>query len=189
MEEKERQDESNLLETIDLMNKKFKLLSNNKQSFQVKENMDPNEESEYEVFNSNFNESLIFDSNSIDIKFSEKFLSFNEKDADSSSPQHQKNNSFSNASLMDKESNFNTAKQSPLASKISTAPNTLSLENSNISNMEAFLNQNLINFEHILKFMVIGDKATGKSLFVNRFISEISDMDTVLKTSYIPTER
>lgn len=68
---------------------------------------------------------------------------------------------------------------------ISTGPNTL--ENSDFSNMEVFLNQNLINFDDIIKIIVIGDKGVGKSLYVNRFTSDVErDIDL---GKYTPTER
>jgi ribosome biogenesis GTPase A len=88
----------------------------------------------------------------------------------------------------DSELNF-LANISPILSKMSTGPNTLSLENSDISNMEAFLNQNLINFEDILKLIVIGDKNVGKSLFINRFISDVTDDAEGSIYKYTPTER
>ena len=71
----------------------------------------------------------------------------------------------------------------------STGPGTYSMENSNISNMEAFLNQNLINFTDILKLIVVGDKSVGKSLFINRFISDSETDDRNCGVKYTPTDR
>ena len=70
-------------------------------------------------------------------------------------------------------------------SRGSTAVNTLSLENNEaINQIESFLSQNLINFDEILKFIVIGDKSTGKSLFVNRFTSGLNSLSNM---KYQPT--
>ncbi len=57
------------------------------------------------------------------------------------------------------------------------------LANSGISDQEAFLSQNLINFCDILKLIVIGDRMVGKTFFVNRFVSES------FPDKYRPTER
>jgi hypothetical protein len=78
---------------------------------------------------------------------------------------------------------------SPIISKLSTGPNTLSLENPDFSNMEVFLNQNLINFDDIIKIIVIGDKGVGKSLYVNRFTLDSSDENCMNLSKYVPTER
>ena len=54
----------------------------------------------------------------------------------------------------------------------STNPDSIALENNNSSYSESFYNQNIINFEEVLKIIVIGDKGVGKSLLVNRLVSE-----------------
>ena len=69
-------------------------------------------------------------------------------------------------------------------SKNSTEDNTFSFENSQI---EAIVSQNFINFEHIFKLIVIGDKAVGKTLFVDRFVSDRNPKKQENK-SYVPTE-
>jgi hypothetical protein len=49
---------------------------------------------------------------------------------------------------------------------------TMSTEN---ASKDAFFSQNLINFEEILKFVIIGDRAVGKTLFVNKFLGAESN--------------
>jgi hypothetical protein len=62
-------------------------------------------------------------------------------------------------------------------SKNSTEANTLSFEN---SQMEALINQNVIDFEHILKMIVIGDKGVGKTSFIDRFVSDDNHKHKIL---------
>jgi hypothetical protein len=69
-------------------------------------------------------------------------------------------------------------------SKYSTEDNTFSFGNSQI---EAIVSQNFINFEHIFKLIIIGDKAVGKTLFIDRFVSDPNQNKEEYKT-YVPTE-
>lgn len=69
-------------------------------------------------------------------------------------------------------------------SKNSLDANTLSYEN---SQMEAIINQNVINFEQILKLIVIGDKSVGKTLFIDRFICD-ENVKTNVNKIFVPTE-
>jgi len=68
----------------------------------------------------------------------------------------------------------------------STNPDSIALENNNSFYSETFYNQNIINFEEVLKIIVIGDKGVGKSLLVNRLVSEKSS--NRISSGYIPTE-
>ena len=114
MEEMERLEENQLLETIDTMNKNYQLICNQGKN---KENLNPNGRDAKEL--------------------SKRYPSLNKNSA-----LVNKFNFLQNSP--DSELNFLPVNISPIISKMSTGPNTLSLENSDISNMEAFLNQNLI---------------------------------------------
>jgi hypothetical protein len=159
IEEKQRLDEKELLDTIENMNKNYQKIFNQSKN---KENYDPNE-LEGKEFSMRCGSQLEHD------------LSVNQ---------------FSQGiNYLDRERDGLPMNISPMISKLSTGPNTLSSENSDFSNMEAFLNQNLINFEDIIKLIVIGDKSVGKSLFVNKFISDSSDESELNLSKYTPTER
>ena len=69
--------------------------------------------------------------------------------------------------------------------KNSTEANTLS---SNNSHMEAIIRENVINFDHIIILMVIGDKSVGKTYFIDRFISD-ENFNKNERRIYTPTER
>jgi len=103
----------------------------------------------------------------------------------------QKSNShigfFFTESFPEKENLLKNYEFSQLENKNSTKPDSIGLENTNYSNNETFLNQNLINYEEVLKLIVIGDKAVGKTLLVNRFVSDRLD-DSNQSKGYIPTE-
>ncbi len=95
---------------------------------------------------------------------------------------------FLSESFQEKENLLIKSEFSPSVDKNSTRPDSISLDNANYSNNETFLTQNLINYEEVLKLIVIGDKAVGKSLLVNRFLSD-KISDTIRESnSYIPTE-
>lgn len=169
IEEKERMDEKKLYETIETMNLNFRKKSY-KNSY--KENMDPNQVScslSYSLAHKFCNE------DALGLGFGDESEVVNEPQPELFSPSYKCENEIS-----------------PEASKKSTANNTLSIENSGISNLEAFVNQNLINFDEILKFILIGDKGVGKSLFVNKYISEENDSKSEQSrdstTKYAPTE-
>jgi len=74
--------------------------------------------------------------------------------------------------------------------KGSTKPDSINLENQNFSvNSEMFLNQNLITYEEVVKIIVIGDKAVGKSLLVKKFTFDKSiDNNLCENNGYAPTE-
>ncbi len=106
----------------------------------------------------------------------------------------QKSNShkgfFLSETFPEKENSQSKNEFSPLENKSSTKPDSISLENPNFcNNSEAFLNQNLINYEEVVKIIVIGDKAVGKSLLIKKFVSEkIIENNTWESNSYSPTE-
>lgn len=103
----------------------------------------------------------------------------------------QKSNShkclFMAESFSDKENLLSISESSPLENKISTKSDSIGLEIVNYSNNEIFSNQNLINYEEVMKLIVIGDKGVGKTLLVNRFVSD-RNSDTIMDNGYIPTE-
>ena len=171
IEEKERQDEFDLLQNIDNLNKNYKKLwhqkiSNNGKN---KENSNPNDL----VLSSP--EGKDNDSSKNFAKRSMSFFDFAE-DSQTQSLYLNLDNSYSNLLIQSENENLingqsgstiemmniklNDQVNSTLKSKNSTGPNTIStLEGSGngmgISNMEAFLNQNLINFEDILNKSII----------------------------------
>jgi hypothetical protein len=74
---------------------------------------------------------------------------------------------------------------SPNKFKDSTSLSTL--PNSGVSffsDQENFLNQNLISFSDIIKLIVIGDRMVGKTLFVDKLVSNSQDV-----SKYCPTQR
>jgi hypothetical protein len=94
---------------------------------------------------------------------------------------------FLTESFTDKENLLKNSEFSPIENKNSTKPDSIGLDNTNYSNHETFLNQNLIDYEEVLKLIVIGDKAVGKTLLVNRFVSD-KLVDLYESKGYIPTE-
>jgi hypothetical protein len=159
IEEKQLIDEKELLKTIDNMNRNYQIIFNQSKN---KENYDPNdlEGKEFSMcFESQFEGNININKFSPGIKF------------------------------IDGSRDSLSLNISPMISKLSTGPNTLSLENSDFSNMEVFLNQNLINFDDIIKIILIGDKGVGKSLYVNRFTSDSNDERGIDLSKYTPTER
>lgn len=155
IEEKEKYDESLLLETINTMNQQFKNFYTKKE----KDNLNPN------LLPSSLDE-IDFSINKISEKKKKAFTQMDLNDLQINSGFKMDDVSFS----YDPEN-----KLSPTTSKDSTALNTLSngynSHGMSPENMENFLNQNLINFNDILKFLVIGDKSVGKTLFINKFIN------------------
>jgi hypothetical protein len=74
---------------------------------------------------------------------------------------------------------------SPNKLKDSTSSSTF--PNSGVSffsDQENFLNQNLISFSDIIKLIVIGDRMVGKTLFVDKLVSNSQDV-----SKYCPTQR
>ncbi len=65
------------------------------------------------------------------------------------------------------------------------ADDTFTFEN---SHMEAIIRENVINFEQIFKLIVIGDKTVGKTLLIDRFITDENHLQRDNRV-YIPTER
>lgn len=101
-------------------------------------------------------------------------------------------NDFNFLSLHEKEStcatNYLANNLSPcLNNSNSTGANTFLFHNEElpISSVDTFISQNVISFDAIVKLIVIGDKAVGKSLFTERCLSS----DIVLDGIYNPTER
>jgi len=175
------------------MNKNYKKYLNSGNNGGI-ENIDPNGDYDYDGLKTKTS-FLDNERKSANRSFSAQYLNYDlDNEIEHNNPCY-KNNTFTQTFLNnDKDDIFNFTninKFSPHLSKNSTAQNTMSCENSNstISNIEAFLNQNLINFDDILKFIVIGEKAVGKSLFVNKFISNSnSEFEANMSNKYLPTE-
>lgn len=168
IEEKQRHDESELIKTIENMNKNFRIFRD--------QNLGKNKENTNDEYQGLSGTKLV--------------CGYNYIEAPENNNENNINSQFYNSEFAEENYNrfFNYQNISPMISKNSTEPNTLC--NSDMSNMEAFMSQNLINFQDILKLIVIGDKSVGKTLFVNRFVN---DFDTSTETSellkYNPTER
>jgi hypothetical protein len=73
-----------------------------------------------------------------------------------------------------------TLNKSSLTSSMSTNP-SISINNPSVQNI---IKQNLVLSEEVVKLILIGDKAVGKSLFINRMINET---DNSIIDKYIPT--
>lgn len=175
MEEMVKFEEKKLLDSIDFMNKGMKRVGLNFNSY-PKENIDPNTE-DYDMLksiNNPFTEK----------RFTKRSYSLSAlENLDESDDSNPRNNSFTNSFLSENDivsSLYN--KLSPMISKNSTLSTSNSTENSMTLEI---MNKNLINFDEILKFIVIGEKAVGKSLLISKIISN----DTEYKGKYIPTER
>jgi hypothetical protein len=170
IEEKQRHDESELLKSIENMNKNFRIFRD--------QNLGKNKDN------------IIYNDEYQGLCGTKLINGYNYMEAPENNIHNNLNSQLLNSEYTEEHFNkfLNYQNISPMISKNSTEPNTLC--NSDMSNMEAFMSQNLINFQDILKLIVIGDKSVGKTLFVNRFVNDFdSPTNTNELLKYYPTER
>jgi hypothetical protein len=173
IEEKQKMDEKILLQSIDEMNKEFKRLNSPKNNIHIECNLNI-----YKDMITKENKHMKKNSVCDSLEYENPFFNANNK-----------SNTYTNIFLT-KDNDFESLKAnklSPFISKHSTATNTFSMENNYNSNScnENFLNQNLINFDEILKLILIGEKGVGKSLFISNMTKEKEGNDL----AYKPTQR